>query len=98
MIKTALTEKVETELESLDRLQANLFYALSCYISRPQAVIAQEVVGHLRRLCQHPEIELLPIQNKLYRQMLFCWQARLLQISEHDIECFYQHCFGRKQD
>jgi len=60
----------------LDVLQATLCYLMDRYTYRPSEHLAAAVVEHLERLVHHPEIVLLPVQQRLYARLLNRWRAR----------------------
>lgn len=66
------------EQPTLDVLQAGLFYLMNQYTFRQCPEIAGKIVEHLRLLCNHPHIELLPSQGHLYARMINIWRARQL--------------------
>ena len=61
---------------SLDVLQAALCYLMDRYTDRPSGHLAAAVVEQLGRLVHHPEIVLLPVQQRLYARLLNRWRAR----------------------
>ena len=63
---------------SIDRLQARLFYLITQYSLHPCKHLAAHIVNQLTNLCQHPHIELLPAQHYIYSQSINLWRSRLL--------------------
>ena len=61
----------------LDVLQAGLFYLMSRYAATPTPAIAAAVVDQLTALCRHPQILLLPVQERVYVSLLNEWRCRL---------------------
>ena len=64
----------------LDVLQAALCYLMDCYTARPSERLAAAVVEQLGRLTHHPEIVLLPVQQRLYARLLNRWRARAFSV------------------
>jgi hypothetical protein len=62
---------------SLDVLQAGLVYLMTRYAAGPSPAIAAAVVDQLTALCRHPQILLLPVQEKTYAMLLREWRCRL---------------------
>ena len=62
---------------TLDVLQAGLAYLISRYAADPSPGIAAAVVDHLTALCRHPQIRLLPVQERVYASLLNEWRCRL---------------------
>ena len=61
---------------SLDVLQAGLFYLLSRYAATPSSAIASAVVDQLTALWSHPQADLLPIQRRVYANLMNEWRGR----------------------
>lgn len=61
---------------NLDQLQAALYFLVTRYTSHPCPHIAERIVEHLVLLCNHPSIELLPIQHELYAKSINYWRSR----------------------
>lgn len=78
----SVEEEKTSSINSIDRLQARLFYLMTQYSSHPCTHIAAHIVQQLTSLCQHPNIELLPAQHYIYSQSLNYWRSRLLKNSE----------------
>lgn len=68
----------ESAINTIDRLQARLFYLITQYSVHPCTHLAGHVVELLTNLCQHPHIELLPAQHYIYSQSLNYWRSRLV--------------------
>ena len=64
----------------LDVLQAALCYLMDRYADRPSERLAAAVVEQLGRLTRHPEIVLLPVQQRLYARLLNRWRARAFSV------------------
>lgn len=62
---------------SLDTLQAALFYLTTQYSFHPCPIVAAAIVEHLTLLCNHPHIELIPAQNRVFAKLLNIWRACL---------------------
>ncbi|MEO1925650.1 MAG: hypothetical protein ABGY08_06650, partial [Gammaproteobacteria bacterium] len=60
----------DSAINTIDRLQARLFYLMKQYTMNPCIHLAGHIVELLRNLCQHPHIELLPAQHYIYSQSL----------------------------
>ena len=63
---------------TLDRLQARLFYLLTQYSVHPCRHIAANIVNQLNTLCEHPHIELVPAQRYIYCQSINYWRSQLV--------------------
>mgnify|MGYP007077497544 CR=1 FL=1 len=63
---------------TLDRLQARLFYLMTQYTVHPCRHIAASIVNQLNTLCEHPHIELLPAQRYIYCQSINYWRSCLI--------------------
>ncbi len=75
-------DQEETILNSIDRMQARLFYLTTQFSVHPCTHIAGNIVDLLMKLCQHPHIELLPAQRYIYSQSLNYWRSRLISIAK----------------
>ena len=74
------TETIDdSENESIDRLQAKLFFLMTRYMSHPCHHIAAHIVESLTSLSKHPHIELFPMQQQIYSQSINLWRSRLLE-------------------
>ena len=60
----------EASPPNMDVMQASLFYLMNRYTVQPSVTIAAAVVDQLTSLAAHPEIVLLPVQQKLYARLL----------------------------
>lgn len=79
MIETANPDPQNAaSVETIDRLQARLFYLLTQYSVHPCQHLAGHIVEQLNCLCQHPHIELLPTQRYIYSQSLNYWRSRVV--------------------
>ena len=67
----------EPAAPSLDVLQAGLACLISRYSADPSSGIAAAVVDHLTALCRHPQIRLLPVQERVYASLINEWRCRL---------------------
>lgn len=72
----------EATINTIDRLQARLFYLITQYSVHPCTHLAGHIVELLNSLCQHPHIELLPAQHYIYSQSLNYWRSRLINTQE----------------
>ena len=68
----------DVTINSIDRLQARLFYLITQYSLHPCKHLAANIVNQLTCLCQHPHIELLPAQHYIYSQSINLWRSRLI--------------------
>lgn len=75
----SVKEEKTSSINSIDRLQARLFYLITQYSSNPCTHIATHIVQQLTSLCQHPNIELMPAQHYIYSQSINYWRSRLLK-------------------
>ena len=71
-------QEIDISINSIDRLQARLFYLITQYSLHPCTHIAGHIVKQLTSLCQHPHIELLPAQHYIYSQSINYWRSRLV--------------------
>ena len=80
MIETANSEPQDasSSVETIDRLQARLFYLMTQYSVHPCQHLAGHIVDQLNCLCRHPHIELLPTQRYIYSQSLNYWRSRVV--------------------
>ena len=82
--RTRMTETANPEprdassVETIDRLQARLFYLMTQYSLHPCRHLAGHIVDQLNCLCRHPHIELLPTQRYIYSQSLNYWRSRVI--------------------
>ncbi len=65
--------------ESIDRLQARLFFLMTRYTTRPCQQLAEHIVESLILLCQHPHIQLMPAQQHIYSQSVNLWRSRITE-------------------
>lgn len=65
--------------ESIDQLQAKLFFLMTRYTTHPCHHIASHIVDSLTLLSTHPHIELFPMQRQIYSQSINLWRSRLLE-------------------
>ena len=68
----------ETKTITLDQLQARLVYFMNQYSLHPCRQVAKHIVSVLTHLCQHPHIELIPVQQQVYSRSLNLWRSRML--------------------
>ncbi len=82
-VATITENKKETSKDSaintIDRLQARLFYLTTQYSVHPCTHIANRIVELLTCLCKHPHIELLPVQHYIYSQSINYWRSCLIK-------------------
>jgi hypothetical protein len=78
MTKTVNVTTEESTVNSIDRLQARLFYLITQYSVHPCTHIADHIVKQLTNLCQHPHIELMPAQHYIYSLSINYWRSRLV--------------------
>jgi hypothetical protein len=71
-------QETDKTINSIDRLQARLFYLMTQYSLHPCTHLAGHIVKQLTCLCQHPNIELLPAQHYIYCQLINYWRSRLI--------------------
>jgi hypothetical protein len=72
----------DSAINTIDRLQARLFYLMTQYTVNPCIHLAGHIVELLTNLCQHPHIELLPAQHYIYSQSLNYWRSQLISNSK----------------
>ena len=65
-------------INSIDRLQARLFYLITQYSLHPCTHLAAHIVKQLTNLCQHPHIDLMPAQHYIYSNSLNYWRSRII--------------------
>ena len=88
MTDVAIEPEVETQTNedsaknSIDRMQARLFYLTTQFSAHPCTHLAGHIVELLTNLCKHPHIELMPAQHYIYSQSLNYWRSRLIKCSE----------------
>jgi hypothetical protein len=71
----------DSAINTIDRLQARLFYLTTQYSVHPCIHIANHIVELLTSLCKHPNIELLPAQHYIYSQSINYWRSCLVKNS-----------------
>jgi hypothetical protein len=74
---TSLAPDAGRAAETIDGLQAGLFWLMTSYAAAPSSRAAAAVVEQLMALCRHPHIAFLPIQAEVYVRLLNEWRARL---------------------
>lgn len=74
---TSLAPDAAPGADTIDGLQAGLFWRMTRYAAAPSSSAAAAVVEQLMALCRHPHIAFLPIQAGVYVRLLNEWRARL---------------------
>ena len=74
---TSLAPDAGRGADTIDVLQAALFWRMTRYAAAPSSSAAAAVVEQLTALCRHPHIAFLPIQAGVYVRLLNEWRARL---------------------
>lgn len=69
----------DSAINTIDRLQARLFYLITQYSLHPCTHLAGHIVESLTKLCQHQHIELLPAQHYIYSQSINYWRSCLIK-------------------
>lgn len=61
----------------IDTMQASIFYLMTQYSCTRDASTAEVVVDQIRRLLEHPLIELLPVQREALGRLLNNWRMEI---------------------
>ncbi|MCP4929853.1 MAG: hypothetical protein GY918_12430 [Gammaproteobacteria bacterium] len=58
-----------------DQLQAVIFYLMTQFSFSHCPIVAGEIVGHIKAILEHPNIELLPKQRAVLSSLLNQWRV-----------------------